>query len=236
MLPTQPKPHPSSAVLVQVPPRPTSVSGNTTAVVAKHGFVRLFHASSGEMLPGKLVLSEHLQKFAFVLRSRPVSARLVSLATGDFQLDSVLHPLMTYTPTLTDGLQTNKGEDSKGSVGGTLNIEACISTQPSKTSTQRHPNLAILTANDMMLLATLLSLFATQGLCSKTLGARRSRVPRDEPATLVDDFPWASFIDKTGIDPVQYLEKIEEGSSETLACTTASHPAIRSCRRIANMV
>ncbi|CAF3488414.1 unnamed protein product [Fusarium graminearum] len=42
-----------------------------------------------------------------------------------------------------------------------------------------------------------------------------------EPDAIIDQFPWYSFSDETGFDPLKYLKAPAEDVLETLACTTA---------------
>ncbi|KAL4722893.1 hypothetical protein ACLX1H_010133 [Fusarium chlamydosporum] len=68
-----------------------------------------------------------------------------------------------------------------------------------------------------MLLTALL--FSIASLCvAKEIIKDRN----DEPGAIVDQFPWFSLADETGIDPFKYIKAPAENTPETLACTTAS--------------
>ncbi|KAF4977270.1 hypothetical protein FZEAL_6158 [Fusarium zealandicum] len=76
-----------------------------------------------------------------------------------------------------------------------------------------------------MLVASLLALFVVQVLSSET---RRSRmVNKNKTTAVVDSFPWASFADKTGIDPLHYLEI--PAKEDKIACTTKPGPDRLDC-------
>ncbi|KAH7191971.1 uncharacterized protein B0J16DRAFT_52302 [Fusarium flagelliforme] len=72
------------------------------------------------------------------------------------------------------------------------------------------------TANCAMLFIILL-------LASLTL-AKVTKNRHTEPASIVNQFPWLSFSEETGIDPFKYLEPIAKSTPETLACTTVRTP------------
>jgi hypothetical protein len=40
-----------------------------------------------------------------------------------------------------------------------------------------------------------------------------------EAAPFIDDFPWSSFTEITGLDPLDYLSPPSEDTSATIACT-----------------
>jgi hypothetical protein len=63
-------------------------------------------------------------------------------------------------------------------------------------------------------------------------------IPKDrhiEIAPITDDFPWSSFIKKTGLDPLEYLGPASDDTSETIACTTARPPITRDMKHVTNI-
>ncbi|WZH46021.1 Triacylglycerol lipase V [Fusarium acuminatum] len=50
-----------------------------------------------------------------------------------------------------------------------------------------------------------------------------------EAAPIIDDFPWSSFTEITGLDPLDYLSPPSEDTSETIACTETPGPHRLAC-------
>lgn len=67
---------------------------------------------------------------------------------------------------------------------------------------------------------------------SLCLGKEISKDRHIETAPIIDDFPWSSFTETTGLDPLNYLYPPSDDTSETIACTTARplyHPRHGTC-------
>ncbi|KAF5690232.1 hypothetical protein FCIRC_985 [Fusarium circinatum] len=53
-------------------------------------------------------------------------------------------------------------------------------------------------------------------LASLSQGREILKRRHDEPTPIIDKFPWSSFLNKTGLDPLQYLKPPSDDTSETL--------------------
>ncbi|EXL82556.1 hypothetical protein FOPG_04398 [Fusarium oxysporum f. sp. conglutinans race 2 54008] len=51
----------------------------------------------------------------------------------------------------------------------------------------------------------------------------------DGSSPIIDQFPWSSFLNKTGLDPLQHLKPPSDDTPETLACTTEPGPDRLAC-------
>ncbi|KAF5625840.1 uncharacterized protein FTJAE_9823 [Fusarium tjaetaba] len=53
-------------------------------------------------------------------------------------------------------------------------------------------------------------------LASLSQGKEILKRRHDEPTSFIDKFPWSSFLNKTGLDPLQYLKPPSDDTPETL--------------------
>ncbi|KAH7177415.1 hypothetical protein DER46DRAFT_122378 [Fusarium sp. MPI-SDFR-AT-0072] len=66
-------------------------------------------------------------------------------------------------------------------------------------------------------------------LASLSQGREILKRRHDESTPIIDKFPWSSFLNKTGLDPLQYLKPPSDDTPETLACTTEPGPDRLAC-------
>jgi hypothetical protein len=67
------------------------------------------------------------------------------------------------------------------------------------------------------------------GIASLCLAKEINKNRNNEPNAIIDQFPWLSLFDETGIDPLKYLKAPAEDVPETLACTTKPGPDRVAC-------
>ncbi|KAH7212917.1 hypothetical protein DER44DRAFT_243889 [Fusarium oxysporum] len=70
-----------------------------------------------------------------------------------------------------------------------------------------------------MFIKTVIILLASLSHAKEILQRRH-----DGSSPIIDQFPWSSFLNKTGLDPLQYLKPPSDDTPETLACTMARPP------------